>query len=607
LRFPPFCDIILNGKQVSILADKKEKKYVSDNAQLMVEWDWEKNKDFDPSTLTLGSGKKVWWNCKNGHQWEMSVSQRSRGQNCPYCSNKRVWIGYNDLATTHPKIVEEWDINKNTISPKEITFGSNKMIWWKCSLGHSYQMALYKKTYRNSSCPICSGYKIISGVNDFATCYPYIAKEWHPTKNGDLLPSMFSKKSGKKVWWKCQLGHEWKATFHDRAEGTGCPFCVARLSTSFPEQTIFFYIKKLFPDACNRYRDIFDNGMELDVFIPSIRLAIEFDGANWHCSDDSLERELKKYEICKQNDIKLVRIKEKTSDSITKTSADKIFFIRKRSYEKDLVFVIQSILDDIDPQSNMWFRKNPSQIHSHVTIDLSKDRNEIRKYLSPITTNKSLSNLRPDLVQDWNVKRNGQLTPNMFGINSNDRVWWKCRQCGHEWETTIISRGNRNSGCPECSKIKRGKTFTAWCVSERGSLADNNPILAEEWHPTKNLDLTPHDITERRYKKVWWLCRVCGYEWEASPLNRSSKGVGCPACSGRVPRIGKNDFKTLYPLIAREWCYEKNGELLPEHFLPKSGKKVWWRCTMCGNEWKTDIRVRTNGHNCPICARKNSH
>ena len=65
-----------------------EKKYVIDNAELMAEWNWEKNNDFgfDPKTLTLGSDKKAWWICIEGHEWQASITTRTKGHGCPYCS-----------------------------------------------------------------------------------------------------------------------------------------------------------------------------------------------------------------------------------------------------------------------------------------------------------------------------------------------------------------------------------------------------------------------------------------------------------------------------------------------------------------------------------------
>ena len=69
------------------MAEKKEKQYVSDNAQLMSEWNWEKNNElgFDPRVLTVGSERKAWWRCNNGHEWQAAIGSRSRGSGCPRC------------------------------------------------------------------------------------------------------------------------------------------------------------------------------------------------------------------------------------------------------------------------------------------------------------------------------------------------------------------------------------------------------------------------------------------------------------------------------------------------------------------------------------------
>ncbi|MBQ3946307.1 MAG: zinc-ribbon domain-containing protein [Alphaproteobacteria bacterium] len=507
-------------------------------------------------------------------------------------------VDLNNLATTHPDIIKQWDYKKNGIKPEELSHGSSKIVWWKCSKGHSYQMAVYRKTSRGfKSCPICSGHLTVPGVNDFETCYPEIANEWHPTKNGDLLPSQVSKKNGRKVWWVCQYGHEWQAAIRDRVtDKTGCPKCRFRRLTSFPEQAIYYYVKQLYPDTINRYKEIFENGMELDIYVPSIRVGIEFDGAAWHNTEEMHQKERKKYQICQKNNIKLIRVKERTGNEWWDVS-DVTYTLHDRRNKRDLETVIQVILDWMDPVSNMWTRIRLNDCHSKVHVNIKRDENAIREYLSPIAN--SLAELRPDLVKDWNYEKNGNLKPTMFGINSNDYVWWKCAKCGHEWRTSIIQRGGkRESGCPECSKEKRGKTFTKGKVEERGSLEENNSELAKQWNPTKNGDLKPSDITVKYNKKVWWLCPQCGYEWQASPNNRS-KGVGCPCCSGRVPKVGINDLKTLRPDLAEEWNYEKNGELRPENFLPKSGKRVWWRCKTCGHEWCTTINHRYYGTGCP--------
>ena len=83
-----------------------EKHYISENAQLMAEWNWERNADVSPSRLTLGSGQKVWWKCSKGHEWQAVIANRNNGRGCPYCAGQRPIIGVNDLGTLYPEYLE---------------------------------------------------------------------------------------------------------------------------------------------------------------------------------------------------------------------------------------------------------------------------------------------------------------------------------------------------------------------------------------------------------------------------------------------------------------------------------------------------------------------
>ena len=419
--------------------------------------------------------------------------------------------------------------------------------------------------------------RLIKGKNDLATINPRLAKEWHPTKNHDLSPFDVTSGSGKKVWWLCPLGHEYQVTIRDRhSDNTQCPICNAKSQTSFPEQAILFYVKKLYPDAISRYKEIFEHSMELDIYIPSIRLGIEFDGAKWHNSVTQFNRERKKYALCRAHNIRLIRVKENT-ESRWWGVADLIYYIPKvRTYTK-LEETINAILDSIDRTSNMWTRTNPLCFHSSVRANLKKDRAAILNYLSDIKN--SLAEIRPDVVGCWDYHKNGNLSPRMFTVSSNQIVWWKCPNCGHEWQCSInsMTRPGRY-GCAECSKSRRGASFTKQVVKRVGSLAETMPNLAKEWHPIKNGILSPSDISSGHFKTVWWLCPQCGYEWKASPSNRK-KGSGCPCCSGRVPKSGVNDLATFHPELLKEWDYQKNTNLDPSQLLPGSGKKAWWKCS----------------------------
>ena len=146
------------------MAEKKERRYVSDNAQLMYEWDWELNTDIKPTQLTLGSHKKVWWKCGNGHVWQAVIADRNNGNKCPYCSGKRVLKGYNDLRTVNPCLIKEWNYEKNGEEiPENYTSNSHKKVWWICKDGHEWQATIAHRN-RGRGCPYCSGRKTLKGL-----------------------------------------------------------------------------------------------------------------------------------------------------------------------------------------------------------------------------------------------------------------------------------------------------------------------------------------------------------------------------------------------------------------------------------------------------------
>lgn len=209
------------------MAEKKERQYVSDNVQLMAEWNWEKNTEqgFDPKKLTCGSHIKVWWKCSKGHEWQSVIYGRSLGYGCPYCSGRNVIKGQTDLQTLNPTLAKEWNYEKNNgLTPADVTSNSNKKVWWKCSEGHEWQ-AIVNDRSNGTGCPYCAGQKVIKGYNDLQTVNPTLAKEWNYEKNNGLTPVDVMPNSNKKAWWKCSKGHEWQATPANRNNGSGCPYC----------------------------------------------------------------------------------------------------------------------------------------------------------------------------------------------------------------------------------------------------------------------------------------------------------------------------------------------------------------------------------------------
>lgn len=175
---------------------------------------------WDPTKVNAGSNKFYKWKCSQGHIWESVLYGRlqSKEVSCPICSGKKILVGFNDLATTHPALASEaykWD-------PKTLNAGSNKKVRWKCTLGHITSALVYNRTIRGDNCPVCAGREVLKGFNDLATTYPLVARDAF-----GFDPTEFVAGSNVRLRWKCPEGHVWSTSPAARTgeAGTGCPSC----------------------------------------------------------------------------------------------------------------------------------------------------------------------------------------------------------------------------------------------------------------------------------------------------------------------------------------------------------------------------------------------
>lgn len=137
---------------------------------------------------------------------------------------------------------------------------------------------------------------------------PHLGAEWHWSKNGSLLPDDISFGSERSVWWICKDGHEWEASPNDRTSmKSGCAACFHRHSKA--ELALYELIKERHPDALSGRRGLLNNPQfELDVFVPSLRKAVEYDGKYWHSTPDAIDRDARKDRDCREAGIPLMRI-----------------------------------------------------------------------------------------------------------------------------------------------------------------------------------------------------------------------------------------------------------------------------------------------------------
>ena len=207
--------------------------------EIAKQWHPTKNGKMTPLQVNAHENQKRWWVCGEGHEWEAKVSNRTSPlfRGCPVCTNQMLVKGLNDLETKNPEIAKEWHPTKNLpLLPSDVFRGTMRKVWWMCDQGHEWQGAVSNRAsasrknkrgqLSSGGCPICVGQAVIVGENDLKTLKPAIAAQWHPTKNSDresgrgepLRPDNVTVRSGHKVWWMCDQGHEWEEIIAARTE-----------------------------------------------------------------------------------------------------------------------------------------------------------------------------------------------------------------------------------------------------------------------------------------------------------------------------------------------------------------------------------------------------
>ncbi len=482
--------------------------------QYAKEWNYDRN-TLTPFDYSPTSNEKVWWKCEKGHEWQQPIVSRTTMSHsiCPVCSNRKVLKGYNDLQSQCPDLVAEWDFNVNKDDPSEISINSSKKVSWICiSCGNRFEQRVSDRVKRGTGCPKCGIEKskanfhsaLLEKRTSFADKYPELICEWDYEKNKDIDPKEILAGSKQKVWWKCKYGHSYYASILNRAKGSGCPQCNLQATTSFPEQCVYFYVKKAFNDTVNAYRY---NGKIYDVFVPSIRTAIEYDGYKWHQDDRDTQNDEEKNKICIDNGIKLFRIREEGCSQISHEGIVIIPCIYNN--EESLETAISTLINTLGANED---------------VSINRDRLEIKEQYYTHLDDQSLLNKYPKIAEEWNYNKNGAILPSMVHFGSNQKYWWQCKE-GHEWQQTVAKRTKYGKNCPYCSGTKLLKGYN--------DLLTTDPEVVKEWDYEKNYPLTPDQVMRNSKKTVWWKCSICGNEW-TTRISRKVSGSRCRKCGQKM-------------------------------------------------------------------------
>ena len=536
--------------------------------------------------LYKSAAKYHWKCSECGNEWEATPRSRTEGHGCKICGYKKISetrkktkVGINDLGTLFPEVAKEWDYGKNyPYTPQDVKPNSEKITpWWICSLGHSYKASLTNRTHNSSGCPYCDGKKALEGFNDFANRFPKIAEEWDYEKNNGLKPTQITYGSKKKVWWICPKGHHYQMTVNARtANHSECPVCSEARSTSLPEQAVLYYLGKYYRTE-SRYML---EGKEADIFLPDYKIAIEYDGMYYHSKEDVEQRDKKKNEHFLKSGIRLIRIKETNGNNTTEDmviqydrskgygnidwAINQLFellnkltgnnYVCESSFKADRLKIIEGYrnyekknnLTETNPEliaewnrekngnllpeyytsgssEKVWWRC--SAYHEWTATIASRAKGHGCPFCRGIKHIKGVNDLasaNPELLAEWDYKKNEGIRPENIAKGSHEKVWWICPK-GHSYQASPLNRTNitNHTGCPYCSNKK--------VLLGYNDLATVFPEHAKEWDYTKNGELKPSEVVYGSNKTVYWKCSNCGYSWKCNVIHKT-KGRKCPNC-----------------------------------------------------------------------------
>jgi len=412
--------------------------------------------------------------------------------------------------------MKEWDFERNRhLNPQLLNAGSNLKVHWQCKLhnDHSWLATINKRTAKinPTGCPFCNNLKIASS-NCLSTTHPLLSQEWCYELNGDLTPEKVVWGSHQKVYWKCEYnsGHIWKATIvHRASRNQGCPECRIT-NTSKNELEILFELMLIFNDIkpLNNTIRINNKIHRVDIYIPSLKLVIEYDGSFWHLN-------------------KVEKDKEKTHDLIN--AGYRVIRLRQ--------FPLQKITnEDIITEKEFNCKKITDRILLQILqkYDIGKRSNElITNYLSKNTTQNSfkydefIKELKSGEIDKF-INKSNQIFNNRYDYslviykNTSEKVEIICSEHGSFLKSP--SNHLNGQGCPKCARINGGKSK----LMGLDVFLDKARLVHGE----------RYDYSETKYEKthsnITINCLVHG-AFLQSPSNHL-RGQGCPHC-GREKSI----------------------------------------------------------------------
>lgn len=338
--------------------------------------------------------------------------------------------------------------------------------------------------------------------------------QWRHAKNLPLTPETVSAGSSRRVWWKCEQGHEWKTAVYTRTtSGTKCPYCAGKLPIPGEND-----LSTLFPNVANEWHPTKNAPLTPSQVLPGSHRMV------WW--------------VCERGHQWQAMVKSRVSGCGCPVCTNR----EVRPGENDLATAYPDLARQWHPVKNGALTAHAVTAGTHRKVWwICEKGHEWQAEVCSRATNgtdcpvcagkvivpgeNDLQSLFPDIAKEWHPTRNGTTTPGTVSPYSNRKVWWNCEK-GHDYQAVVAARTQSGCGCPYCAGRKVLCGFN--------DLATVNPNIAAQWYTPLNGNLTPQMVTAGSHKKVWWQCSE-GHVWKAAVYSRTGKRKsGCPVCAGKV-------------------------------------------------------------------------
>jgi len=390
-----------------------------------------------------GSNKRVWWKCPAAidHEWETAISGRTQHDEvgCPFCSHRRTCRS-NSLGNADGEraqvLCREFDKTLNApLTVFEVQAGSDRKVWWRCAKKHSWEAAVSGRYLHGNECVQCSGRGL-----DLASQRPDLAAEWHPTKNGKLRAADVIRTSRRRVWWQCSSNatHVWATQVSTRGHAnTGCPFCLGHRASAETS------LAALFPALMKEWHPTKNLPLDPAELRPQSNYNIW-----WRCSRDA-EHEWQTAPTARTTRSTGCpfcsgrRATPSTSLAAIKPEIAARWHPKKNGELKPT---------DVRPASNkvVWWKCNKGPDHEWQRNVSQAGSGCPFCAGRRVAKAESLARRNPKVAREWDVARNGDLTPIEVHAAAKQSVWWRCAR-KHSWRASVRERTLLKRACPVCA------------------------------------------------------------------------------------------------------------------------------------------------------------